>query len=120
MVEWRYARHPGAVRDARMDVAAACRRFDVAGLSATAVLATSELVTNAIRYARGEVTVRLIAGPSSVRLEVTDDFPTAPLLRAPALDAESGRGLLIVKEIAERWGTAPTNSGKTVWCEITS
>ena len=38
---------------------------------------------------------------------------------APGPDDESGRGLLLVDALADRWGTAPyPPSGKTVWAEF--
>ncbi|MFJ4192088.1 ATP-binding protein [Kitasatospora sp. NPDC089509] len=32
--------------------------------------------------------------------------------------AESGRGLLMVRGLSNRWGSAPTSTGKVVWAEL--
>lgn len=84
------------------------------------LLLASELVTNAVRHGGGEVTVRLWAGPETVRVEVTDANPRRPLAADRGPDAEEGRGLLIVRALASRWGSAPLRdgSGKTVWFEV--
>lgn len=59
-----------------------------------------------------------------LRIAVTDAdgdrHPTARTTAAKPLppDAESGRGLLLVTALADRWGTTPyPPSGKTVWAE---
>jgi hypothetical protein len=33
-------------------------------------------------------------------------------------DEESGLGLLVVSQVASRWGTRRTSEGKVVWCEL--
>ncbi|NQU38279.1 MAG: alpha/beta fold hydrolase [Actinobacteria bacterium] len=83
-------------------------------------LLASELVTNAIRYGKTPVAVRLISRGSTLRLEVTDgnsrDVPTPRV----ALDTESnGRGLSLVDAVATTWGVSIESSGKTVWAELT-
>ena len=84
------------------------------------LLLASELVTNAVRHGGGQVTVRLWAGPETIRVEVTDANPHRPLAADRGPDAEEGRGLLIVRALASRWGSAPLRdgSGKTVWFEV--
>jgi hypothetical protein len=84
------------------------------------VLLATELVTNAVRHGRGEVTVRLWPGPDVVRVEVSDANPHRPEPGGYDLDAEDGRGLLIVGALGSRWGTAPLpgGAGKTVWFEL--
>ena len=85
-----------------------------------AVLMTSELVTNAIKHGKGEVTVRLWPGPEGIRLEVTDADPRIPIPGQPGPDAEQGRGLALVEALSTRWGTSPRQRavGKTVWFEL--
>ena len=79
-------------------------------------LLVSELVTNAIRYTDGDVTLRLVL-ESSLTLEILDSSPALPRLRHAARDDERGRGLQIVSQLSHRWGTRRTPSGKVVWCE---
>jgi len=52
-------------------------------------------------------------------LEVADSYQwLMPELRKPADDETSGRGLLIVDALAERWGVRPRDPGKTVWAHL--
>ena len=84
------------------------------------VLLATELVTNAVRHGHGVVSVRLWPGPDVVRVEVSDANPNRPEPSDLDLDAEDGRGLLIVGALSSRWGTAPRpgGAGKTVWFEL--
>ncbi len=77
----------------------------------------SELVTNAVRYAQGRIGLRLVLEGGLV-CEVLDDSAALPRLRHPDDEDERGRGLQIVSQIAQRWGTRRTTSGKVVWCEL--
>jgi hypothetical protein len=79
-------------------------------------LLVSELVTNAIRYAEGPVTLRLICEDTLV-CEIADSSPALPQLRDAAGDDEPGRGLQIVSHLSHRWGSRRTPAGKVVWCE---
>ncbi len=79
-------------------------------------LVVSELVTNAIRYGRPPVRLRLIRG-ESLTCEVFDGSDTTPHVRRAAPDEEGGRGLFLVARLTERWGTRYTSDGKTVWSE---
>jgi serine phosphatase RsbU (regulator of sigma subunit)/anti-sigma regulatory factor (Ser/Thr protein kinase) len=84
------------------------------------VLLATELVTNAVRHGHGDVSVRLWPGPDVVRVEVSDASPHRPEPGDLDLDAEDGRGLLIVGALSSRWGTAPLpgGAGKAVWFEL--
>ncbi|WP_210587667.1 SpoIIE family protein phosphatase [Streptomyces sp. GESEQ-35] len=79
-------------------------------------LVVSELVTNAIRYGAPPVHLRLIKDTSLV-CEVSDTSSTAPHLRRARIFDEGGRGLLLVAQLTQRWGTRHNRSGKTIWCE---
>ena len=93
-----------------------------AGLLDVALLLTSELVTNALRYGNGGgicLTVRRT--PDALRVEVQDANPAAPQLsRQPDATVERGRGLHLIDSLATRWGHAPSadQTGKTVWFEL--
>ena len=81
-------------------------------------LVVSELVTNAIRYGQHPVQLRLIHGRTLI-IEVSDASSTAPHLRRARVYDEGGRGLLLVAQLARRWGTRQTPTGKTIWAEQT-
>ncbi|AZQ36890.1 ATP-binding protein [Streptomyces cyaneochromogenes] len=87
-----------------------------------AQLCVSELLSNVIRHV-GEgtpVSVRLAArGHGRTRLEVTDADPYSWLVvRRPAGEQETGRGLLLLDAVAACWGVTQRPGGKTVWCEL--
>ena len=85
----------------------------------TAILLTSELVSNALLHARTEVDLLLIMAASGVRVEVHDGSARQPRPPSPAsLDSTTGRGLLMVEALAGRWGVDGTGDGKTVWFEL--
>lgn len=102
--------HPSAATEARRFVARMALGLDSGDLE----LATSELVTNAIRHARTIFTVRVGDVDDVVRLEVWDQSPVFP----PSSVSEESPGLRIVDAIAERWGAESTEDGKTVWAEF--
>ncbi|NUP41531.1 MAG: SpoIIE family protein phosphatase [Streptomyces sp.] len=79
-------------------------------------LIVSELVTNAIRYGSPPVGVRLLHGRCLI-CEVSDGSGTSPRLRRAATTDEGGRGLFLVAQFAQRWGTRYTTRGKVIWTE---
>ncbi|MFE1443408.1 SpoIIE family protein phosphatase [Streptomyces sp. NPDC058739] len=95
------------------------RRLDDWGLEAASFsteLILSELLTNAVRYGAAPVRVRLLLGGTLV-LEVSDGSNTSPRLRRAATTDEGGRGLFLVSEFADRWGTRYAANGKVIWAE---
>ncbi|MCK8681403.1 ATP-binding protein [Streptomyces lichenis] len=80
----------------------------------------SELVTNAVSHGRGGlVSFSLVCDAAdTVRIEVADHSPGAPMVRHPGPDAENGRGMLLVSALAGAWGTIPLPTGKQVWAEL--
>ena len=84
-----------------------------------AILLVSELVTNAVRHGRAQITLRLAASRDHVHVEVGDGDERLPRQRAhrPDPSEPGGRGLLIVDAIASAWGVAlrSSDSGKIVW-----
>jgi anti-sigma regulatory factor (Ser/Thr protein kinase) len=91
--------------------------WDLEESAFTTELIVSELVTNAIRYGKGPVRLRLIR-QDTLTCEVSDGSNTAPHLRRARMFDEGGRGLLIVAQLAERWGTRQRLDGKTIWAEL--
>jgi CheY-like chemotaxis protein len=81
-------------------------------------LLISEVVTNAVEYSQQEIHVEVFIQPSSIRVEVTDKSTDLPKLRIPEADSPTGRGLMIVSSVADRWGVNTFDEGKTVWFEL--
>ncbi|MFF4159258.1 SpoIIE family protein phosphatase [Streptomyces sp. NPDC001678] len=114
---WELDAEPASVADARDATTRRLREWGLDDLSFTTELIVSELVTNAVRYAAGgPVHVRLIRDRSLV-CEVSDTGHTSPHLRHAAVDDEGGRGLYIIAQITQRWGTRYTPTGKTIWTD---
>ncbi|MFF3906962.1 SpoIIE family protein phosphatase [Streptomyces sp. NPDC001848] len=116
VTEWSLPADPARVKDVR---ASAIRRLADWGLdevSFTAELLLSELVTNAVRYGSGPIRVRLIHDRTLI-CEVADTSSTAPHLRHAATHDEGGRGLFLVAQLAQAWGTRYTAEGKVIWAE---
>ena len=82
----------------------------------TVLLLASELVTNAILHAHTPVELGAVVDGGLVLVCVADRLPTEPLT---PLDHSGhrpgGRGLALVADLSERWGTATWTGGKTVW-----
>ncbi len=78
-------------------------------------LLVSELLTNAVRHAQGPVTLHACRTAAELTVEVGDGSPLLPEPRRADEDEESGRGLNLVRVIADSWGVRPTDEGKTTW-----
>ncbi|MFF9145033.1 SpoIIE family protein phosphatase [Streptomyces sp. NPDC014861] len=107
---------PAAVSGARRFASDVLATWGLEDLSFTTELVVSELVTNAIRYGKSPVQLRLIL-QSTLTCEVSDASSTAPHLRRARIFDEGGRGLLLVAQCAERWGTRHGREGKVIWAE---
>ena len=83
-----------------------------------AELVVSELATNAIRYGSHPIRLRLVHDAATLICEVSDASHTAPHLRRARTFDEGGRGLLLVAQLTERWGSRHTPDGKTIWAEL--
>jgi GAF domain-containing protein/anti-sigma regulatory factor (Ser/Thr protein kinase) len=115
-VQWDIPADPAAVSRARAAVTALLADWDLDTLAFTTELIASELVTNAIRYANGPICLRLIRDRTLI-CEVSDDSSTSPRLRRARTTDEGGRGLFLVAQIADHWGTRYTANGKVIWTE---
>src|SRR5438132_8167033 len=106
--------------------AAAARRFvrdtlqswDADEHTDTATLLISELVTNAVLHARCAPEVVLVLEGTVLRVEVHDTSPILPARRHYGLQAGTGRGMVLVEQMAFEWGARPTSGGKVVWFEL--
>ncbi len=83
-----------------------------------ACLALSELVTNAVLHGREPMSLRLALTGGVLRVEVHDGSPLSPTFSMLDASAVTGRGLLLVASVSDRWGLDPLESGKSVWFEI--
>jgi serine phosphatase RsbU (regulator of sigma subunit)/anti-sigma regulatory factor (Ser/Thr protein kinase) len=108
---------PAAVARARRYTSETLAAWGLEELSFSTELVVSELVTNAIRYGKGPIQLRLIRH-DRLTCEVFDAGSTAPHLRRARTFDEGGRGLLLVAQLAERWGTRHTREGKVIWAEL--
>ena len=86
-----------------------------------AVLAASELVTNAVVHTKGPLRLRLALRGERLLLAVADQSPRLLRLAAGPGDpeAEGGRGLAVVEQLAVAWGVHhPPEGGKIIWCVL--
>ncbi|MEV5437453.1 SpoIIE family protein phosphatase [Streptomyces sp. NPDC052682] len=113
---WDLPVDPAAVAGVRRMAVEQLAAWGLAELDFATELIVSELVTNAIRYGDPPIQLRLIRADALI-CEVSDGSNTAPHLRRARVYDEGGRGLLLVAQVAERWGSRQTSAGKTIWAE---
>ncbi|MET9827412.1 MULTISPECIES: SpoIIE family protein phosphatase [Streptomyces] len=116
VAEWDVPNDPAAVAEVRSRVTRRLTEWGLDESAFTTELILSELVTNAIRYGGETVHVRVLRDRSLI-CEVFDSSSTSPHLRYAAMTDEGGRGLFLVAQLAERWGTRYTPTGKVIWAE---
>jgi anti-sigma regulatory factor (Ser/Thr protein kinase) len=107
---------PAAVSGTRRFASDVLAAWGLEDMSFTTELAVSELVTNAIRYGKSPIQLRLIL-QSTLTCEVSDASSTAPHLHRARIFDEGGRGLLLVAQFTQRWGTRHGREGKVIWAE---
>ncbi|KUL44620.1 SpoIIE family protein phosphatase [Streptomyces regalis] len=115
---WDIPADPALVAPIRKQVMEQLDAWNLSEASFTAELVVSELVTNAIRYGTPGIRLRLIHDAATLICEVSDTSHTAPHLRRAKIFDEGGRGLLLVAQLTQRWGSRHTADGKTIWAEI--
>ncbi|WP_405486374.1 SpoIIE family protein phosphatase [Streptomyces sp. NBC_00096] len=114
---WDLPSDPSFVSQARRDATDQLTAWGLEDAAFVTELVVSELVTNAIRYGEPPIELRLIHEGSTLICEVSDASSTAPHMRRARIFDEGGRGLLLVAQLAQRWGTRHTTVGKTIWSE---
>ena len=107
----------GAARDAVLEHAQSLPTTTMEDLQ----LLVSEVVTNAVRHggaADGQtIELRMVEGPETLRIEVTDDGPGFERHR-PTPRTDGGWGLFFVDKLASRWNVESPNGRTLVWFEM--
>jgi anti-sigma regulatory factor (Ser/Thr protein kinase) len=125
---------PTATPCARLHARNIACEWGLGGLADTIELVVSELVTNAVRTSVDDegrprytadaglacIHLRLSTDMQAALVEVWDENLRLPEPAQPGFDDESGRGLLLVNALAERWGWDLPDSGrgKIVWALV--
>lgn len=116
IADWEVSADPSMVSEARRLVQRQLFLWGLEGHAFTTELIASELVTNAIRHAQPPLRLRLIQA-DVLTCEVSDGSSTSPHIRMATAEDEGGRGLFLIAQLAQRWGTRYTPAGKTIWAE---
>jgi len=102
----------------------AARRFATTALSEmptdfvdSVILMISELATNAVQHGRSRFEVVIDCQPDAVQVTVFDQSRSEVSPRTPAVTDIHGRGLQIVRVLADDWGVGAPNDDwqKSVW-----
>ncbi|MFH9657283.1 SpoIIE family protein phosphatase [Streptomyces sp. NPDC017248] len=117
---WTVWRVPEAVRHARRFTRRTLRAWGMPQDTVdAALLAVSELVTNALVHTGGPVRLDLTLVSHRLRLAVADSSPRSPVKPAGiGWEATGGRGILLVEAVSAAWGTVPVSGGKQVWADL--
>jgi anti-sigma regulatory factor (Ser/Thr protein kinase) len=114
---WVLPRDPGTPATARRNIRTACDGLSP-DLLEVAVLLTSELVTNAVRYGGPRILLSVRDDPDVLHIEVDDDGPWVEPVGAVDERSTGGRGLQLVESLAHAWGTSAHElhaGSKAVW-----
>ncbi|WP_260860111.1 SpoIIE family protein phosphatase [Streptomyces cupreus] len=117
VAEWEVPDDPAAVPRVRAEATRRLAAWGLGEAAFTTELILSELVTNAIRYGKSPIRLRLLHDRDSLICEVADGSSTSPHLRRATFTDEGGRGLFLVAQLSRRWGTRYTDRGKIIWAE---
>lgn len=118
---------PGAVPCARLHCRHLLWEWGLTDLTDNAELLVTELVSNAVTASRSlgsalPVGLWLCSDKRQLLILVWDACPQPPVRLHADEDAETGRGLVLVDAVSERWGFYPAEDetgGKVVWSLIT-
>ncbi|WP_333766575.1 ATP-binding SpoIIE family protein phosphatase [Streptomyces sp. IBSBF 2435] len=113
---------PGQIRSCRDDIRALLHDWASAEQVESAVLLVSEAVTNVLVHTDGDAVllaqVTGMPGTRRLHVDVDDASDDMPHRRSPGEMASSGRGLLLMEELADAWGVDPRGDGKSTWFEL--
>lgn len=113
--------HAAAASQARHEIRHQLASWQLADHLDTVELVVTELVTNAIQHGQPRETLPLevTADDKRIRITVVDGSALRPVARQVEADETSGRGMHIVEELVDRWGTDDDHEGgKLVWVEV--
>ncbi|MEV2211727.1 SpoIIE family protein phosphatase [Streptomyces sp. NPDC050997] len=113
---WQVPADPAMVASARKNASRQLTEWGLDEAAFVTELVVSELVTNAIRHAQPPIELRLINDRTLI-CEVSDGSSSAPHLRRARTFDEGGRGLMLVAQLTQGWGTRQTPDGKIIWAE---
>ncbi|MFE2279809.1 SpoIIE family protein phosphatase [Streptomyces sp. NPDC059454] len=116
IAQWPVPPDPAAVGEVRAAVTRKLAEWGLDELAFSTELILSELVTNALRYGGTPIQVRMLYERNLI-CEVYDSSSTSPHLRYATMTDEGGRGLFLVAQLTERWGTRYLPAGKVIWTE---
>jgi anti-sigma regulatory factor (Ser/Thr protein kinase) len=103
---------PGGPAQARAAVIAHADRLGLAELADDVVLLVSELVTNAIRHAVAPIDLEIEVDQDEVVVAVRDGSAVPPSPREAGLEAEGGRGMLLVDLLTAEHGVRPSRPAR--------
>jgi serine phosphatase RsbU (regulator of sigma subunit) len=113
---------PGQIRSCREDIRALLHDWASTEEVESAVLLVSEVVTNVLVHTDGDAVllaqVTGMPGTRRLHVDVGDPSDDMPHRRSPGEMASSGRGLLLLEELADAWGVDPRGDGKSTWFEL--
>jgi len=114
---WVFSAEPTSVVQARSQVAEILRHHQVHSTD-DAEIVTDELVANAVVHAKTDFTLILERWCEGIRITVQDGSAKIPEKLSPDPLAESGRGLVMIAQVAHSWGHHLHDRGKCVWAYI--
>jgi anti-sigma regulatory factor (Ser/Thr protein kinase) len=109
---------PASASAARRFLRSTLEAWGCEDLNEVASLLVSEVVTNAVLHARSPIELVIGHANDVLRVEVLDRDGRLPVRKNYAIDAGTGRGMLLVDSMADRWGAERRPQGKIVWFEL--
>jgi Stage II sporulation protein E (SpoIIE)/GAF domain/Histidine kinase-like ATPase domain len=109
---------PHTAAQGRRFVSDALARWGLKELNPAAEMVATELIANAVRHSRRPHSLRLQYTPGRLLVEVADGDGRRPQRFQPTVDEVNHRGLFIVDELSEHWGSRLTPNGKVVWAQL--
>ncbi|MFA7265939.1 MAG: alpha/beta fold hydrolase [Candidatus Nanopelagicales bacterium] len=110
---------PAGVSAARRSVVRQLQAWGLDGAVDDMSIVVSELVTNALRYGKNPVELRLRVTGDCLRVEVIDGNPAdVPVPRAATHSESTGRGMPLIDALTFNWGVDVRDAHKVVWAEV--